>query len=384
LKNFSYKILFLCIFLSPICYLGTLNVLERYLQSKEFNTLQDVIIQDLAALYEGRYSVKVEIHRNISEYLKRDLRFRLGLVINIVVKTADDRILYPTQSTKVDSEEKSFSELPRDSLRYTEVASENFKILSDGLMLTVKAQIRQNSWISNSILVFYILVALMVIWLSVRKRIKVAEEEEKERKRFVQRLADQLDQAEESSKAAKAKEAEYLARIDALRRDKDGLTTDVDALLEEIEKQEAGLGEQKQLREELENQIVQLRTEIDRTSEKPRKKRKTIESTRKRFSALYKNVAFTDRALEGFIDLTDEFQLKAEQVIRTLNDDESAVPVRRKVFGKGGKMNVLEVAFSYSGRIYYQKDSQTKKMIVAVGTKNTQEKDLAYLESIAS
>jgi hypothetical protein len=338
----------------------------------------------LAALYEGRYSVKVEIHRNISEYLKRDLRFRLGLVINIVVKTVDDRILYPTQSTKVDSEEKSFSELPRDSLRYTEVASENYKILSDGLMLTVKAQIRQNSWISNSILVFYILVALMVIWLSVRKRIKVAEEEEKERKRFVQRLADQLDQAEESSKAAKAKEAEYLARIDALRRDKDGLTTDVDALLEEIEKQEAGLGEQKQLREELENQIVQLRTEIDRTCGKPRKKRKTIESTRKRFSALYKNVAFTDRALEGFIDLTDEFQLKAEQVIRTLNDDESAVPVRRKVFGKGGKMNVLEVAFSYSGRIYYQKDSQAKKTIVAVGTKNTQEKDLAYLESIAS
>lgn len=384
MKNFSYKILFLCIFLSPICYLGTLNVLERYLQSKEFNTLQDVIIQDLAALYEGRYSVKVEIHRNISEYLKRDLRFRLGLVINIVVKTVDDRILYPTQSTKVDSEEKSFSELPRDSLRYTEVASENFKILSDGLMLTVKAQIRQNSWISNSILVFYILVALMVIWLSVRKRIKVAEEEEKERKRFVQRLADQLDQAEESSKAAKAKEAEYLARIDALRRDKDGLTTDVDALLEEIEKQEAGLGEQKQLREELENQVVQLRTEIDRTSGKPRKKRKTSESTRKRFAVLYKNVTFSDRALEGFIDLTDEFQLKAEQVIRTLNDDESAVPVRRKVFGKGGKMNVLEVAFSYSGRIYYQKDSQAKKTIVAVGTKNTQEKDLAYLESIAS
>jgi hypothetical protein len=47
-------------------------------------------------------------------------------------------------------------------------------------------------------------------------------------------------------------------------------------------------------------------------------------------------------------------------------------------------MNVLEVAFSYSGRIYYQKDSQAKKTIVAVGTKNTQERDLAYLESIAS
>lgn len=364
--------------------MATLNVLERYLQRKEFNTLQDVIIQDFPALREGRRSVKEEIQRNISEYLKSDLKFRLGLVVNIEVRTTDDRILYPAQSATVVSEKSNSAELPRKSLRNLEVSSENFKTLSDGLMLSVKAHIRYNSWISNSILIFYILVALMVIGLSVRKRTKAAEEEEKERKRFVQRLADQLDQAEESSKAAKAKEAEYLARIDALRRDKDGLTTDIDALLEEIEKQEAGLSEQKQLREELESQIVQLRTEIDRTSGKPRKQRKTGESTRKRFAVLYKNMAFTDRALEGFIDLTDEFQLKAEQVIRNLNDDESTVPVKRKVFGKGGKMNVLEVVFSNGGRIYYQKDSQTKKTIVAVGTKNTQEKDLAYLESIAS
>jgi flagellar biosynthesis GTPase FlhF len=308
--------------------------------------------------------------------------FRLGLVVNILVKTIDDRILYPAQAAMVVSEDRNFSELPKDSLRYTEIASENFKILSDGLILTVKAQIRHNSWISNSILIFYILLAVMVIRVSVRKRMRAAEEEEKERKRFVQRLADQLDQAEESLKEAREKEAEYLARIETLRRDKDGLATDIDSLLEEIEKQEAGLSEQKGLREEVEKEIAQLRTEIDRTSETPRKKRKTIESSRKRFAVLYKNTAFTDRALEGFIDLTDEFQLRAEQVIRKLHDDESAVSVKRKVFGKGGKMNVLEVAFSNSGRIYYRKDSQAKKTIVAVGTKKTQEKDLTYLESI--
>ena len=54
----------------------------------------------------------------------------------------------------------------------------------------------------------------------------------------------------------------------------------------------------------------------------------------------------------------------------------------RKVFGKGGKMDFLEITFAYSGRLYYQKDSQARKMIVAIGTKNTQEKDLAYLGSI--
>lgn len=370
--------------LCPICYMATLNILERYLQKKEIRALQNVIIQDLPALRAGRRSVKEEVQRNVSEYLKRDPKFRLGLVVNILVRTVDDRIFYPAQSTTVASEESSSLQHPRESFRDLEVSSENFKLLSQGLVLTVKAQIRQNSWISNSILSFYILVALAVIWLSARRRTKVAEEAEKERERFVQGLTDKLDQAEERYKAAEAKEAEYLARLDAARKDKDTLATDIDALLEEIEKQEVGLAEQKQLREELQGQIAQLRTEIDRASGKSKKKKKTGESTRKRFAALYRNVAFTERALEGLADLTDEFQLKAEQVIRNLNDDESAVPVKRKVFGKGGKMNVLEVAFSNGGRLYYQKDSQAKKTIVAIGTKHTQDRDLAYLESIAS
>jgi hypothetical protein len=364
--------------------MATLNILERYLQKRELTTLQNVIIQDFPALRTGQRSVKEEVQRNISEYLKSDLAIRLGLVVNIVVRTLDDRILYPAQPATVVSEESHSSELPRESFRYLEISSENFKILSEGLRLTVKVQIRQISWISNGILSFYILIALVVIWLSARKRTKAAEEAEKERKRFVQRLADQLEQAEERSRAAEAKEAEYLARLDAAKSDKDALATDIDALLEEIEKQEAGLSEQKRLREEVEKEIAQLRTEIERASGKSKRKIKTEESIRKRFAVLYKNMAFTDRALEGFVDLTDEFQLKAEQVIRRLYDDESAVPVKRKVFGKGGKMNVLEVAFSNGGRIYYQKDSQAKKTIVAVGTKNTQEKDLAYLESIAS
>jgi hypothetical protein len=364
--------------------MATLNILERYLQKKEIRTLQNLIIKDLPALRAGQRSVKEEVQRNVSEYLKHDPKFRLGLVVNILVRTVDDRILYPAQSATVAAEESSSSQHPRASFRDLEVSSENFKLLSQGLVLTVKAQIRQNSWISNGILSFYILVALAVIWLSVRRRTKAAQEEEKERKRFLQELTDKLELAEERYKAAEAKEVEYLARLDAARKDKDTLATDIDALLEEIEKQEAGLAEQKQVRDELQSQIAQLRTEIDRASGKSKKKKKPGESTGKRFAVLYKNVAFTDRALEGFADLTDEFQLKAEQVIRNLNDDESAVLVKRKVFGKGGKMNVLEVAFSNGGRLYYQKDPQAKKTIVAIGTKNTQEKDLAYLESIVS
>jgi hypothetical protein len=131
-------------------------------------------------------------------------------------------------------------------------------------------------------------------------------------------------------------------------------------------------------------QVLHMREELDKVVTKPKKMKKTLEAAAKRFTVLYKNLGFTERAVEGFLGLTGEFQLKAEEVIHKLNDDETAVPVKRKVFGKGGKMNVLEVVFSYSGRIYYQKDSHAKKVIVAVGSKNTQEKDLAYLESISS
>ena len=113
-----------------------------------------------------------------------------------------------------------------------------------------------------------------------------------------------------------------------------------------------------------------------------KKKRKRTESTLKRFRVLYKNLLFTDRAVEGFLSLTDDFQLKAEEVIHRLNEDETQVSVRRKVFGKGGKMNMLEADFAYSGRVYFQKDSKGGIRVAAIGTKNTQDRDLAFLEAM--
>ena len=53
-----------------------------------------------------------------------------------------------------------------------------------------------------------------------------------------------------------------------------------------------------------------------------------------------------------------------------------------RYLGKGGKTDFIEIPFAYSGRLYYQKASQARKLIVAIGTKNTQEKDLAYLGSM--
>jgi hypothetical protein len=386
MKHFPFKILFLCILLPPVCYIVTLNGLEKYLDKRVTESVQELMIQDQQALYEGRYTIKEEISRNIGRFLAKDFKHKIGIKTEILIKTGEDRILYPSQA-KLDirspfQEERGFAESGLESLRYTEVASENYRILNEGLILDLDLQIGQNTWLSNSILIAYIVVALAVLQTFIRRGRRQMDREEEEQKNLVQNLSEQLNQAEEKLKEVESREGEYEERISALRKDKDELARDVDGLIEELESQEAGLKDQKRIREEMAGQVALLKDELDRLLQQSRKIKKTVEATRKRFAVLYRGLLFTDRALEGFLSLTDEFQLKAEETIYKLNQDESAISVKRKVFGKGGKMDFLETTFAYSGRLYYQKDSQARKIIVAIGTKNTQEKDLAYLENI--
>ncbi|MBN2034299.1 MAG: hypothetical protein JW836_13580 [Deltaproteobacteria bacterium] len=357
--------------------------MERYLQNRETTKIRSIMIRDVEALYQGHHTVKEEVNRNIVDYLRSDFKYRLGVKTNILVRTKDDRILFPSASAVDTDQSVDFTTQGMDSLRYMEVASENYRILSEGLALSVAVRIRHNSWLSNGVLIFYVILALLFIQHFVRRGLSESEREGLEQREAIQSLTARLGRAESKLADAQNQETEYLERINALKKDRIHLSEDIDGLLEEVEKQEAGLNEQTRLKEEMAEQVLVLRNELERLAPKPKKKKKMLDSAAKRFSVLYKNLAFTDRALEGFLDLTEEFQLKAEEVIHRLNEDESAVSVKRKVFGKGGKINVLEIVFSYSGRIYYQKDSGTRKIIVAIGTKNTQEKDLAYLESVA-
>ncbi len=389
MKQFPFKILFIGIFLPPICYLMTLHMLEGYFQKRETSKLNHLIVRNYEALYEGRYTVKEEINRNIGEYLSRSLMFRLGVRIHILVKTKDDHILYPVlfrEDSKDLNVGNNFSGLTTKALNFVEVASENYRILNDGLILSIDVRIKHNSWLSNSFLVFYVFLFVMIIQIFIRKGIREAERQEKEQADLIQRLSDQLIRAEKRLKEEEAKEDNYLERIDHLKKEKRDLSKDIDGFVDEMEGLEAGLSEQRELREKREFEVLQLRDEMDRLkvqSKKPRQKKKKTEATNKRFKVLYKNLIFTDRAIEGFLSLTDEFKLKGEEVIHKLNEDDTQVPVKRKVFGKGGKMNILETEFSYSGRIYFKKDSQHKTKIVTIGTKNTQEKDLAYIKSVA-
>jgi len=377
--------LFACVFLPPICYLLTLKALEAYFENRERSNLNDLLISDHEAVIEGRYPIREEITHNIHQYMRRNLKRKLGVMTYIMVKTRDDRILYPSQlqrSFQASSIKEGLAPNALDTLDYVEVAAANFKVLNEGLVLTMDVRIEHNTWLSNSILIFYIFVSVFLFRRLIRKDITQAQQLEEAQQSNIRRLSEQLKTTKMELETLAVRETDYRMLISSLKEDKRGLSRDVDELLEEIEQLEDGLESQKELKEKMEREVLQLEDQLERLRErspKGKSRRKKTEITVKRFRSLYKNIAFTKRSTDGFFSLTAEQQLKAEEVIHKLNDDASTVPIKRKVFGKGGKMNVLEGEFSYSGRIYFQRDAQSRVKILAIGTKNTQEEDLAYV-----
>lgn len=385
MKKFPLRVLILCVFLPPIFYLLTISLMERWFQRQENAAIHQVMIQDLQALYEGRYSVKEEIRRNIDAHLKGSLKQKMGVRIHVLVKTRDDVILYPSQlELDLGKGPEALDGSRRDGRNYLDVASENFRVLNEGLDHSVQVEIRHGGWLANLTLLFYLSLSLLILQKFVRKAFQEKETLEVRQEGQIRELVDQLEAASIRLEEVASKEKEYEAKIRKLQEDKETLAKDVDDLLGEMERTEEGLESQRRMREEMEAKILTLNEELEQLKtriKRSRKKKKGTEETEKRFKVLYKNLLFTERALEGFQELTGEFQLKAEEVVYRLNQDDSQVTVRRKVFGKGGKLNVLEADFSYSGRIYFQKNSQGKIRVMAIGTKNTQEQDLAYLEA---
>ena len=132
--------------------------------------------------------------------------------------------------------------------------------------------------------------------------------------------------------------------------------------------------------------ITDIRQELKRleSSRKAtsRKQDRQIKSTMKRFGTLYKNLVFHPRAGEGFLNLQSDLQLRAEELIHNMNEDSSRLMVKRKLFSRKGGLSVLECEFAYRGRVYWRRGADGKTHVLAIGTKNTQAKDLAYLESL--
>ena len=271
-----------------------------------------------------------------------------------------------------------------------QVAAENLALLNEGTVVKVDTRFEHNRPLSNSVLAVYVLFSVFIFYLHYKKAARKAELEDRKSRNEILRLQglesdnvakldrlvneraglqNELERLQatlrEQSSKADAYENELFNEMEALEKKlreniarQNGQKSEVEALREKIQQQEKG-------REKLEKQKI-----------------KTADSLKRRFKTLYKSLLINDRAVNGFVDLSEEMKIRAEEVIHQLNQDPSVVTIKRKVFGGKGQKTVFEVVFAYRGRLYFRKLPNKQIEVLAVGTKNTQAKELEFLSKL--
>jgi hypothetical protein len=382
MRFFSIKILVLCILMPPLLYLLTVFVLERQLQERYARGIEETCTGDPQLLLDGSLRLRDAVRDNVEAYLRSSAVLRHGVSMRVRVSTQGGRVLYPAPF-----EDAADVHTVADPMR---VAQDNFNLLSEGIVVRVEARLEHNRLLSNTILGVYVLAGLLVSAWHYRTAGGHIRREEAERRLEIERL--------------NRLEAENTARLSGLQREREGLLAEFDALksvMQDVrrraERNEDDLiGEiealEKKLAENLGRQAIQ-QEEIQALKEslvgyekeqrrEDKVRLKAEEALRKRFTTLYKNITVNDRAVEGLADLNEDLRLKAEEVIHQLNAAPDLVPVKRKVFGKKNRETVLEVVFAYKGRLYFRKGQDRRVEVLAVGTKNTQERELEFLANL--
>jgi len=386
MKYLSFKILILCILLPPALYLASIHGLERYYLGQHYqNEIENTYLADMNRILSGDVALQESVRKAILDFMDDDPLIRLGIDLDVTVTTADGTILYPP-GYQPGSPADIVDENPMDT------AQNNFQILQDGLSVEVSAVIRLSSAIAISILIFYIFITGIGLYFYFHSASFKAHREEQEKAEELERLHrlenefsqrfDRLTTERESLLT------EYRSLQSALEEQKEKAARNEEEMFGEIEKLEERLSENLAEQDNQAEEILELEekiSELEKLRENiNRQKEKNIEKLAKRFRTLYKHIEIHDRALDGIDDLPEDMALKAEELIHQLNADYDTVPIKRKVFSKKGKITAFEVSFSYNGRLYFRKNGQQRLEVLSVGTKNTQARDLAYLDRTGS
>jgi len=394
MKHLSYRVIFLCIFMPPVLYILSIQGLEGLFQRSWARGLQGTLVSDTSALLRGEISIQDEVQQNIDRYVSRSYALKWGLVPRITVRTKTGRLLYPRLSPEFSYPLQADSPQPgpqlRSPLATLSTAEENLKIMEEGITLSVEVEIPRNTLLANSILVFYIFLFSLVLYRAYRAKAEATEKLSLRMEEDFKSATQKLQEAQERLVTLAELEQNYQQEIDSLQAEVASASKKVqlteEQALEEIETLEKKIQGSVAARQQMEEEALRLQEELGRleSAQKSasRRQAKQIDITTKRFRTLYKNLEFHERAVEGFLNLQGEFQLKAEEFIHNINEDESRLSVKRKVFAGKGALPVFECEFAYRGRIYWKKTADGRTQILGIGTKNTQAKDLAYVKSL--
>jgi DNA repair exonuclease SbcCD ATPase subunit len=384
MKHIAFRIIVLCVLLPPVCYGFTIQGLEYYLGRQYTRDVEQVCIGETAPLFQGSVRLKDAVSANVNRYLKQQKLLSWGVKATVWVTSGAGVVLYPAPI-----EASEALPLPNEAL---EIASENYALLNEGrVSATVDVKLGFGRLLPNMILGGYVFMTILVLYAFYRTGVRRSEKEEAAVSAQIQNLLQQGETYSSRLTELKADRERVFAERDrmakTLEEERKKAGTNEAELFDEIVKLDENLTrnleQQKQQEEEIKSLYEKIQAYEDEQKKKNAPREKEADLIAKRFNTLYKNISIHERALSGFVSFNEDMRIKCEEVIHRLNEAPDQVPIKRKVFSGKGRETVLEVLFSYSGRLYFRRTRDQRVEVLVVGSKNTQVKDLDFIDKIS-
>jgi hypothetical protein len=389
MKHFPFKVVIFCLVITPVLYMVTLAGCHDYLEKKYRLKIENEFIGNSNELLNGSVRIEDRIAKNIQAILNGDSLIRLvKLDLEVQVTEGRGKIIYPTYV--------GTDEFQEDSLGYYDaqaVADKNFAILNSGLKVHAVLHLDHGSFLANLIFALYSGISLLIFFIFYRRGSKQAKQERDAKNALIQDLKQDLkknemrhEQLEEELKRERVELFKNIKQLDKkYQSEQKKAKINEDEMFNEIIGLEDQLNTYIKLKERRDVEINELKSNLEKYERRKspgKSKRVEYNFTSKRFKALYKNVEMSRKALNGFLNLNEEQQIKAEETIHLLDRDPGSVIVKRKVFsGKKHKATSFEVLFAYNGRLYFM-NHPNKTEVVVIGTKQTQTRDMEYLHNL--
>lgn len=385
MKHFPFKVVVFCLIITPVLYTITLAGCRDYLEKKYLLRIENEFIGNSSALLNGSVHIEDQIAKNIQAILNRDALIRMAkLDLEVQVTEGRGKIIYPIYA--------GTDEFQEDSPGYYDtqaVADKNFSILNSELKVHAVLHMDHGSFLANFIFAVYSGMSLLIFFVFYRQGSKRAEQEREAKNALIYDLKKNEMRHEKLEENLKQERAELFKNIKQLDKKYQSEQTKAkrneDEMFNEIIDLEDRLNTYIELKKGRDVEVEELKSSLEKYERRKsggKPKRVEVDFISKRFKTLYKHIEMSKKALNGFINLTEDQQIKAEETIHQLDRDPGSVIVKRKVFsGKKHKSTCFEVLFAYNGRLYFM-NHPNRTQVVVIGTKQTQTRDMEYLHNL--
>lgn len=387
MKHFPFKIVVFCLVITPILYMITLSGGRDYLEKKYLLKIENGFIGDSRDLLNGSVHIENRIAKNIQDIINQDTLIRiaeLDLEVQVTVTEGRGKIIYPIYVGTDGFQEDSPGYYDAQA-----VAGKNFTILNSGLKVNTVLHLDHGSFLANCIFAIYSGISLLIFFVFYRQGSKRAEQEREAKNALINDLKKNEMHHEKLKEDLKRERAELFKNIKKLDKkyqsEQKKAKTNEDEMFNEIIGLEEQLNTYIELKRRRDVEVDELKSNLEKYEQRKsgrKSKRGEFDFISKRFKTLYKHVEMSRKALNGFMNLTEDQQIKAEETIYQLDRDPGSVIVKRKVFsGKKHKATCFEVLFAYNGRLYFM-NHPNRTQVMVIGTKQTQNKDMEYLHNL--